>query len=205
MTDVHKKYYWRFDILNYFINKYNYKNYLEIGVEDGDCLHAVKCENMTGVDPASKHATHKVPSNEFFKSLPPDVKYDIIFIDGLHTEDQVYDDIKNSLEHLTDTGTIVLHDCNPPSSWHQRSYEEALLTGCREWNGTVWKGFLRHRLENNNISMAVVDTDWGCGIVQKSTPKSTLSIIGPITYEGLAQNRKTWLNLITTEEFLNSY
>ena len=38
------------DIMNYLINSYNYKSYLEIGIQNGYTFTAVKCEYKIGVD-----------------------------------------------------------------------------------------------------------------------------------------------------------
>ena len=42
----------RFDVINYFIEKNNYLNYLEIGVRDpNSCFNKVKAAHKDGVDP----------------------------------------------------------------------------------------------------------------------------------------------------------
>lgn len=193
---------WRFDIINHFINKYGYKKYLEIGVEGGDCLRAINCQVIHGVDPASPHATFKVESDTFFQMLDKNYKYDIIFIDGLHVENQVTRDIENSLKHLAEGGTIIVHDCNPPSEWHQRSYDEAKQNGCRLWNGTVWKSILYFR-SLNNLEISVVDTDWGVGIIR---PGSQIPITHKnYTYNEFEQNKTLLLNLISPQKFLEIY
>tara|TARA_R100001163_G_C5068364_1_gene208505 strand:- start:10746 stop:11354 length:609 start_codon:yes stop_codon:yes gene_type:complete len=200
----------RFDVINYLIEKNNYKRYLEIGVEGGEALSRIKAEIKHGVDPASKHATHHVPSDQFFKELDSDIKYDIIFVDGLHVEDQVDRDIANSLNHLSPGGIIVVHDCNPPSEWHQRSYEEAQKNGCRQWNGTVWRSMVKLRASNPDVEVRVVDTDWGCGLVRPSqNPPEKLLDNTPegdaLTYKFLADNRKEALNLIDVRQFYRLY
>ena len=52
-------------------------------------------------------------SDDYFSSLDKTIKYDLIFIDGLHLEHQVDKDINNSLNHLSENGVIIIHDCNP--------------------------------------------------------------------------------------------
>jgi hypothetical protein len=41
----------RYDLINYIINKYGFKDYLEIGVANGDCIKKIKATNKDGVDP----------------------------------------------------------------------------------------------------------------------------------------------------------
>lgn len=193
----------RFDIINYFIKKYGYKKYLEIGVEDGDCIKAVSCQLIHGVDPFSVNATHRVTSDTFFEMLRPSFKYDIIFIDGLHVEEQVTRDILNSLAHLEENGVIIVHDCNPPTEWHQRSYEEAKTNGCRLWNGTVWKSIVCFRQARPDLQMHVVDTDWGVGIIKRGSQELLESRL--YTWEDFQANREKMLNLISTVKFLEMY
>lgn len=51
--------------------------------------------------------------------------------------------------------------------------------------------------------MFVVDTDYGCGIIQRGKQK-LLEIDVPMTYDSLSKNRKEWLNLISVQEWLNA-
>lgn len=203
----------RTDIINHFIKKYNYKSYLEIGVQAGYNITAVACDKIHGVDPDKKSAANfKITSDEFFAMIRPEVKYDIIFIDGLHLEDQVMKDIENSLNHLSVGGTIVMHDCNPPTEWHQRSYEE-FLRWPYVWNGTTWRAFVRYRATRPDLIMYCVDTDWGCGIIRLGNgskephvqQQETISLPEPFTYQQLTEFRESWLNMITTGQFKALY
>ena len=161
----------RWDIINYLIEKNNYINYLEIGVNDGLCIRKIKAEHKDGVDPfpgsevggaVVPEINYPIYSDDFFKLIKGhDIKYDIIFIDGLHHSNQVDKDVINSLEHLVPNGTIVLHDCNPPE------YEMQLVprvTGL--WNGDVWKSIVKLRCTRPDLKINVIDADWGVGIVQ---------------------------------------
>lgn len=206
--------FYRQELINYLIERNNYKRYLEIGVEDGHSLHSVKCQIKHGVDPNSKHATFHLTSDDFFYQLAPHIKYDLIFIDGLHLEDQVDRDIKNSLKHLSSNGIIVVHDCNPPTSWHQRSYQEAKKNGFRLWNGTVWRSIVKLRATRPDLLVQVVDTDWGCGLIKPinniddtltTNSEIELPSIELFNYEYLEQNRELALNLISVELFKTLY
>ena len=117
----------RIDVINTLIKKYGYTTYLEIGVRvHADCFDQIIAPMKTSVDPGYENATekydYKMESDEFFASLkagrtkfPTDMKWDCIFIDGLHLAEQVERDVINSLNHLADGGTIFMHDCSPPS------------------------------------------------------------------------------------------
>mgnify|MGYP000912339548 CR=1 FL=1 len=142
----------RTDIINHLIKKNNYKRYLEIGVRNPDeNLNKIIVEHKNGVDP-SGNCDYPIPSDDFFNQLDVDVKYDIIFIDGLHHADQVTKDIKNSFNHLVHNGFIVMHDCNPVS------YEAQLIP--REtvaWNGDTWKSFVGFKMDNKDFKSTVID------------------------------------------------
>ena len=63
----------RSNVINYLIDKNNYKNYLEIGIFDAFTFKDVRCELKHGVDPGaeghvSEMVTHQMTSDEFFNS-----------------------------------------------------------------------------------------------------------------------------------------
>lgn len=153
----------RYDLINRLIKKFNYTNYLEIGVSTGDNFIKVDCENKTYVSPEQHgYTTHQMTSDEFFAQLPDDAKFDIIFIDGLHLWEQCYKDIENSLKHLTPNGIIVCHDMNPLyEMYNSRKPYNAYF-----WNGDVWKAFVKIRTERSDIFTCMIeDCDFGLGFI----------------------------------------
>lgn len=198
----------RYEIINYLIRKFNYINYLEIGVNDGTCIRKVIASHKDGVDPGIEtknppEVNYPITSDEFFKLIyGHDIKYDIIFIDGLHHDYQVYKDICNALNHLTDDGTIVCHDMNPRWEITQR---KSGVVGT--WNGDCWKAWLQLRSELANYTMQVVDTDHGVGIIRKGRQELiTLPIpFNKLEFNFLDSNRQQLLNLISVDEFLRYY
>lgn len=200
----------RVDLINFLIKKYQYINYLEIGVRDGSTFRQIKAPHKDGVDPGIEcnnppEVNYPITSNDFFNLIKdhPEIKYDIIFIDGLHLWEQVDKDINNSLKHLTDNGTIILHDCNPLKKEHQ--VRKFIPGTC--WNGDVWKAILKHRIENPNIQITTINTDHGLGIIQKGSqilykPLEIFNNYNEVPFSILENDRKNILNLITPEEFL---
>ena len=126
----------RTDIINAFIQKYGYKSYLEVGTQDPTSnFDLINAECKVSVDPFPRgEVTFIGTSDEYFESISEDVKYDIIFIDGLHHDDQVLKDIENSFNHLSENGTIICHDCLPTTEDMQARDDHG-----REWTGDVWK------------------------------------------------------------------
>ncbi len=168
----------RFDIINKIISNNRFSKYLEIGVRNpDDCFNKINCENKDSVDPNIEFkdavVDYNLTSDKFFSELEkgkldkePDHKWDVVFIDGLHLSYQVKNDIENSLNHLSENGYIVLHDCNPPDWFHAR--EDYLVNGqLFNWNGTVWKALYYFRANRPDLNICAVDTDWGCGLITK--------------------------------------
>ncbi len=196
---------YRFDIINKFIEKYEFKDYLEIGVFKGECIREIKCENKDGVDPGVEEVlvddvNYKMTSDEFFEKN--NKKYDIVFIDGLHHSEQVDKDIKNSLNHTKDFAIILLHDCNPPTINH------AIVPRIQEsWNGDVYKSVLKFQKNHNNHTFYTIDTDWGVGVIIKN--KKPITFLDSKMYEdGISdwnyfnERRVELLNLISVDKFL---
>lgn len=203
----------RFDIINYFIEKNKYLNYLEIGVRAPQaCLNRIIAEHKDAVDPVpmgNGEVNYPIASDEFFELIKGhDIKYDIIFIDGLHLYEQVKKDIENSLKHLSPKGTIIMHDCSPPTVHHAREmYEDYSTPAGSAWNGTVWEAYVENRCANPNITMSVVNTDYGMGVIQFGKQdiwkKDDLKTCQKYSY--LEKNRKELLNLLEIEEFAQAY
>jgi hypothetical protein len=189
----------RTDIINKLIKKNNYKTYLEIGVntpnQPGYNWINVDVQLKHGVDP-NVDTTYKVTSDVFFEKYIPH-KYDLIFVDGLHTFEQSYKDIINSLAFLNENGTIVVHDCNPINEISQRPIRES-----NEWNGDVWKSILKLRLENKDLQIYTVDTDYGCSVIKKGRQDLLKPENNMYDYFYFEKNKNKILNLISVNEFI---
>ena len=206
----------RYDIINNLIQKYDYKTYLEIGVRNPDeCFNLINCETKHSIDPGYENDENQVDypytSDNFFRllenkelNLPTTHKWDIIFIDGLHISNQVEKDIFNSLNHLSENGVIVLHDCNPPNLWMAR--EDYIIDGIAHgWNGTVWKSIYKLRATRPDLFVCTVDTDYGIGIVKRGKQECCDFNNSFYEYREFEKNKKEHLNLISIEEFNNMF
>ena len=191
----------RTEIINSLIKKNGYKKYLEIGVESGQNIRNIECDLKHGVDPnvTAYDAQFHLKSDEFFDIIRNDMKYDIIFIDGMHTEEQVLRDVDNAIKHLTKKGVIVLHDSNPPEESFADPTPRAI-----NWCGTVYKAVWKLR-RRSNLTVHTVDCDFGCAIIQVTPPTYVLKIKEFSNWTEFDTNRKTYLGLITEEEFTSMY
>lgn len=205
----------RTEILNFLLSRTRGKTrYLEIGVRnpDDNFNHIIASEKYSvdpGVEFEENPVDFKMTSDEFFgllsnnKVLSSDIQFDVIFIDGLHLAEQADKDISNSLRFIKSDGFIVVHDCNPPTEWHAREnfhYRNTPASGF--WNGTTWKAFLQWRF-NPSINSCCIDTDWGVGILSRNQPiGQSVSKTNPFfEYKNFAENRKSYLNLISFDDF----
>lgn len=185
----------RWDVINHLISKYGYKRYLEIGVQDytSNCAK-INAEYKVAVDPAPRNQCDFIgTSDEFFAQNKE--QFDIIFIDGLHHSEQVDKDIVNSLACLSEGGTIVMHDCNPTTEVMQRTPDHG-----GEWTGDVWKSVYKIR-QRPDLFVQVVNTDYGCGIVQRGEQEVIDFGDVELTYEFLDNNRGKILNLVDPNQW----
>ena len=162
-----KKYPSRIQIIQNIINKKDYKKYLEIGCDKDENFSRIKVENKVGVDPI-RGGTLRMTSDEFFQKNTE--KFDIVFLDGLHTYEQTIKDIDNSLQIINENGIILIHDCLPKKIWNQvvpRMYGH--------WNGDVWKAIVHSRTYHHADTYTCV-ADHGLGIIFKRKNRNQLEL-----------------------------
>lgn len=194
----------RTDIINYLIERYNYNSYLEIGVQFPHSNYdKIEIKNKTGVEPFPitdllNKGIVELTSDMFFKSLEADVKYDIIFIDGLHTREQCLADILNSLKHLSDNGTILVHDCLPTAK-----YQTSIEDNGREWTGDVWKSIVDIK-EKNGLDVSTIDTDWGIGCIRLNADNVGFENQIDLDWENYELLKHELLNIKTIDQWKNS-
>jgi hypothetical protein len=200
----------RTDLLNHLSEKYKLDSYLEIGVQVPELnFDKIVCKQKVGVDPDPKAcATWQMTSDGFFDGrFYNGIVPQIVFIDGLHTAEQVQKDFKNALRVLSPNGFIVLHDCNPLKEEHTivpRPTERG------HWNGDV----VKFAIQIANYGHTV-DIDNGCFVYQNT--KENYDRILPerwnreylnklrlaFSWQHFNTNRKELLNLISWDEFIS--
>lgn len=164
----------RWDLLNRLIRERNYASYLEIGCHQDTTFQAVECAGKVGVDPL-RGGTLRLTSDLFFAQN--DRTFDLIFIDGLHTFAQSLCDVCNSLNVLNPEGAIVVHDCLPETELQQ---SPTLQPGA--WTGEVWKTMAIVRTWPH-VDAAVLDADWGLGVILPRPNTSRLRVLPELTWE----------------------
>ena len=176
----------RWDIINVLINRYACESYLEIGVHNRECFDKVQCQYKRCVDPKFP-ADYYMTSDKFF-AINERV-FDCVFVDGLHTDEQVYRDIEGAVR--MGARVIVVHDVNPETEWHTRPVKE--YNRGEEWNGTTYRGFIRYKKKHPEHEIYTVDADYGCGVIIPGKDE--------ITWETFDTNRKNLLSLLSVGDF----
>jgi hypothetical protein len=185
-------------LFNALIEQFGYSSYLEIGCKDNTTFSQVNADRKVGVDP-NRGGTLRMTSDEYFEKH--DDKFDLIFIDGLHERAQVLRDFANALPRLHDNGTIVFHDCDPPSEERQRVPQ---APGQRGWCGDCWKAFVTVRAMPD-VDAVCTTFDMGMGVI-RVRPNTDLvalpKLSEELTWEDFVENRERWLRLTTPDRIL---
>ena len=189
------KYPSRVHIIQEIINLKNFNNYLEIGCDQDENFSQINIKNKIGVDPKSG-GTHRMTSDIFFKNNKD--KFDVIFLDGLHTYEQTIKDINNAIQNIQDDGVILIHDCLPKKIWNQivpRIYGH--------WNGDVWKAIVEARTYKNIDTFTCI-ADHGLGVILKRKNSKILNIENKdfknLKFSDYYKHHNDFMNPITYEE-----
>lgn len=196
----------RWEIINHYL-KTRFSNktakYLEIGIHQGENWLKINAQEMTGVDPKPIFKSSNIlemTSDDFFAQNKD--TFDLIFIDGLHHQDQVARDFWNSFQSLNPDGIIILHDCAP------NVYFETIVPRPKphgRWNGDGYKAWINIRWALPNSTFTIM-TDEGLGIYDsreraKENTRMVKSDVIDVTWDGYKNNRSKWLNEISLDAF----
>jgi len=121
----------RCQVVQSLLDLFESPTYLEIGVNEGVTFHAAKAARKVAVDPKfcfehqSRAETsceyHETTSDIYFGSIAsPLDRFDVIYLDGLHTFEQTLRDLLNALQYRSDLGVVLVDDVLP------NSYEASL-------------------------------------------------------------------------------
>lgn len=88
-------------------------------------------------------------------------RYDVILVDPFHDYASSFRDLKVALDLVTDGGSIVVHDCLPPT---ENIISPEFVPG--SWCGVTFIAYLDFVMENEAVAYRTIDTDFGCGIIQ---------------------------------------
>lgn len=152
----------RIALVNLLVSQFASPKYLEIGCDTNSLFDSVMATHKIGVDPLSG-GTHRMTSDVFFAQNSMD--FDVVFIDGLHTYEQVRKDVINSISCLRKKGGgwIALHDMLP-QTWISQHVPQVAFGS---WNGDVWKVAFE-LVGSEGLEFRIVKIDHGVGIIRVS-------------------------------------
>lgn len=149
---------WYTHFLQQFTKKVGVRNYFEIGVNAGESMHHVSCENAIGVDPSfilehnvcigkKRIFLYQQPSDDFYAQN--DLlsifggKVDVAFLDGMHLFEFLLRDFRNLERSCHPQSVIFLHDCLP-SNYDMTVRDQFAPRNDAPpynfmWTGDVWK------------------------------------------------------------------
>jgi hypothetical protein len=137
-------------------------------------------------------------------------RFDLVFVDALHTYKSSLRDIVFGLHLVKKGGLLLVHDCNPPDrTFAGPEYQSG------GWCGVTFAAYLDVVLFTGGIDYVTVDTDYGCGIISKddrladfagSRPDATLASLWRMLdlsqkYSFFDEIRSRLLRLISIDEF----
>lgn len=147
-------------IIQELLSLYDQPSYLEIGVFKGETFLPMRAARKVGVDPHFRFDVeaaragqpnaqfHTLSSDDYFgRVIDPAERFDVIFLDGLHTFGQTLRDFNNAIFHLQPNGVVLIDDVMP-TSWaasletQARAYAIKDVLGARDggnWMGDVYK------------------------------------------------------------------
>ena len=156
----------RIAVVNLLLTRFKDPSYLEIGCASDSLFNSVPSLRKIGVDPATGGNVRKT-SDDFFATNMQ--RFDVVFIDGLHTYEQVRRDVINSIKAINDGGWIALHDMLP-RNWIEHHVP---IVSQGAWTGDVWKVAFE-LAQTDGIEFKILKIDHGVGVIKVINQKAEL-------------------------------
>jgi hypothetical protein len=142
-------------------------DYLEIGCDTDVLFNSVAVAHRVGVDPA-RGGTVRKKSDDFFAGNTK--RFDVVWVDGLHTYDQAHRDIVNALAVLKPGGWIGIHDMLP-RNWVEAHVPRLIPDGA--WSGDVWKVCFE-LVAATGLEFRIVNIDRGVGVIRATAEQPSV-------------------------------
>ena len=219
MTDWDKT-----DIIHFLSDLYGYQSYLELCTPTtGALYHKIDRSKFTtchrlmyrcspGFDDQMdvNFCSSHMGTKDLFETIHAfELRYDIALVDSFHLYDASYRDLADAFSVMTDRGTVVVHDCLPPS---EDLVSAEFVPG--SWCGVSFLAFIDFVQNTPGLVYTTVDTDYGCGVIRKSgIEQASLGMDdlkegwasvrhdAKAAYRFMIENKAPLLNLSSVEEF----
>lgn len=222
----------RHELFNKLLAKSKSKStsYLEIGVDNPNSTYLnVVADKKVAVDPYSDNSNKchlwdsknrdgfivmlengenstfkRETSDKYFDKLSKRTKFDLIFIDGLHTYEQVKKDVENALKHLKTEGLIILDDALPNNALEAVDVPKEGAP----WRGTVYKYVAEERMKGDSELNIFCSDYMNLAVIQKGNPDipvfKRVEFPNPIvSYEFYYTFKNELMNVLPLKDFLN--
>lgn len=178
-------------LINEIIRNTLSTSYLEIGYGDGYNFDKIECEDKVACDPNIEKELLNVSgltSDEFFDLK--DVEFDVVFIDGDHTAQQVRKDITNAMKQ--GAKAIIIHDTIPKSKDMQNVPREQ-----KEWTGDVWRAVVGFIKSYPDVKVETYRSDYGISVIYPEGKKVRKYFEDKeTTYSDFKKNEVELLNIV---------
>ena len=196
--EYERNFYNRHAFINKAISQYKDCKYLEIGVDLNQVFNTLplKSDKKFGVDPF-RGGNYRMTSDEFFQKYNH-LKFNVIFIDGLHHYEQCQRDCLNSIKSLEDGGIILFHDFLPLSPFQENVPQKQGV-----WTGDVWKVAVE-LAHSDDADFRIVNIDMGIGIlkIKKNFKYQIMNTLKNENFSNFLEYKKK-LPIISSEEGLD--
>ncbi|HEY2636606.1 MAG TPA: class I SAM-dependent methyltransferase [Solirubrobacteraceae bacterium] len=187
--------------------------YLEIGLFRGVTFRAIEAAEKVGVDPdlqylefapadAGPNATiHEVTSDDYFGQVAdPGERFDVVFLDGLHSFEQTMRDLHNALAFTGPRGIIVVDDVYPSSFaaalpvYEQfRRVRNTLHIESGAWMGDVYRLLFFLETFHQELTYRTVAEDYGQMVVWRqrrpAVEERSVEAVARMTYDDAVLGR----------------
>jgi hypothetical protein len=190
----------------------NYKVAVDPYNDDTRC-HAWSEDNKHLLMQDIKGDFRRQTSDEYFNSIDLNTtSHSVIFIDGLHLEEQVDRDIRNSLLAVGGKKWLILVDDVCPNSWEEANEVPNYGGG---WRGTVYRSFWKIRSNPRYLSGVIHEIN--CGFIMERpknrpapawnhpTAINLAAMNNARAYGYYLDNRHALMNEIYCDTFFKSY
>jgi hypothetical protein len=214
----------KYEIVNALIASNGYRRYLEICTPATggrfsrirgaslDWRHRLMYRCPPGFQDGSE-ITFRTSNESISHLLDPRMPYDIIFIDPYHSFDCSLRDLQSALAMLQPEGAVVVHDCCPVT---RETSGPSFRSG--SWFGLTYCAYIEFVLSRPDLVHYTVDTDCGCGVIKKASPRPAMPSNPAPTevarlwhieknrqhdmFDFFQQHRDALLKLVSVEDFL---
>jgi len=210
------------DIIHFLSDQYGYQSYLEICTPTtGGLYHKINrskfrtCHRLMYRTPPSfddgmdvNFRSHHAGTTDLIETIQAfALRYDILLVDSFHLYSLSYRDMADALDLVTHRGSVVVHDCLPPS---EDLISAEFVPGA--WCGVSFMAFIDFVKDRHGLTYTTVDTDYGCGIIRKSDAEQSLPgdlLNGwervrhdaKLAYRFMTENKEPLLKLVSVEDF----